>query len=151
MDRVALLRLLEDRDRKRRDEALMQWQEAVRQAEAAGAQAQALETYRSEYRERWSAQFKQAAPIEIIRCYQGFVERLDQAIGAQQATVENHAARVAVARERLKQREVKLATVQRLIDRRLRAATQAVQRREQKASDEAAQRMRRAGLTLAPM
>ncbi|WP_396269938.1 flagellar export protein FliJ [Ideonella sp.] len=151
MDRVALLRLLEDRDRKRRDEALMQWQEAVRQAEAAGAQAQALETYRSEYRERWSAQFKQAAPIEIIRCYQGFVERLDQAIGAQQATVENHAARVAAARERLKQREVKLATVQRLIDRRLRAATQVVQRREQKASDEAAQRMRRAGLTLAPM
>ena len=79
------------------------------------------------------------------------MERLDQAIGAQQATVENHAARVAAARERLKQREVKLATVQRLIDRRLRAATQVVQRREQKASDEAAQRMRRAGLTLAPM
>lgn len=151
MDRVALLRLLEDRDRKRRDEALMQWQEAVRQAEAADAQAKALETYRSEYRERWSAQFKQSAPIEIIRCYQGFVERLDQAIGSQQATVDNHAARVTAARERLKQREIKLATVQRLIDRRLRAATQVVQRREQKASDEAAQRMRRAGLTLAPM
>lgn len=151
MDRVALLRLLEDRDRKRRDEALMQWQEAVRQAEAAGAQAQALETYRSEYRERWSAQFKQAAPIEIIRCYQGFVERLDQAIGSQQATVEQHAGRVAAARDRLKQREIKLATVQRLIDRRLSAAQQVLQRREQKASDEAAQRVRRAGLTLAPM
>ncbi|MBQ0935894.1 flagellar export protein FliJ [Ideonella paludis] len=151
MDRVALLRLLEDRDRKRRDEALMQWQEAVRQAEAAGAQAQALETYRSEYRERWSTQFKQAAPIEIIRCYQGFVERLDQAIGSQQATVEQHAARVAAARERLQQREIKLATVQRLIDRRLSAAQQVLQRREQKASDEAAQRVRRAGLTLAPM
>lgn len=151
MDRVALLRLLEDRDRKRRDEALMQWQEAVRQAEAAGAQAQALETYRSEYRERWSAQFKQAAPIEIIRCYQGFVERLDQAIGSQQATVEQHAGRAAAARDRLKQREIKLATVQRLIDRRLSAAQQVLQRREQKASDEAAQRVRRAGLTLAPM
>lgn len=151
MDRVALLRLLEDRDRKRRDEALMQWQDAVRQAEAADTQAKALETYRSEYRQRWSAQFKQAAPIEIIRCYQGFVERLDQAIGAQHSTVENHAARVAAARERLQQREIKLATVQRLIDRRLRAATQVVQRREQKASDEAAQRMRRAGLNLVPM
>lgn len=151
MDRVALLRLLEDRDRKRRDEALMLWQEAVRQAEAADAQAKALETYRSEYRERWSAQFKQAAPIEIIRCYQGFVERLDQAIGSQQTTVEHHAARVAAARERLKHREIKLATVQRLIDRRLNAAQQVLQRREQKASDEAAQRVRRAGLTLAPM
>lgn len=148
MNRIALLRLLEDRERQKRDEALMQWQEAQRQAEAARGQAQSLESYRSEYQQRWSGQFRQAAPIEIIRCYHGFVDRLDQAIGSQAQSVAAMDERARQAREKLKHREIKLATVQRLIDRRLQAQDAVVQRREQKAADEAAQRLRRAGLQL---
>ena len=49
--------------------------------------------------------------------------------------------RLAAARARLHHREIKVATVQRLIERRLQAAALREQRSDQKASDEAAQRL----------
>jgi flagellar protein FliJ len=141
MDRLSILHTLLEREKEKRDAALTEWREAERQAEAAREQAQALVTYRGEYRKRWSAQFSQHAPIEILRCYQGFVERLEQAIGAQQGAAGQAAGRVEAARLRLRHRETKVATVQRLIERRLQAAQLIEQRREQKTSDEAAQRL----------
>lgn len=141
MDRLALMHTLLDREKKKRDAAIAEWREAERQADAAREQADSLVSYRAEYRKRWAAQFAQRAPIEIVRCYQGFVERLEQAIGAQQGAAQQAADRVAAARARLHQREIKVATVQRLIERRLQAAALREQRRDQKASDEAAQRL----------
>ena len=82
-----------------------------------------------------------AASIEILHCYQGFSERLEQAIGAQQGVVEQAAGRVQATRQRLRHRETKVATVQRLIERRLQAQALVAQRREQKTIDEAAQRL----------
>ncbi|MBT9598384.1 MAG: flagellar export protein FliJ [Vitreoscilla sp.] len=141
MDRLALMNTLLDREKKKRDAAIAEWRETERQAEAAREQADSLVSYRAEYRKRWAAQFAQRAPIEIVRCYQGFVERLEQAIGAQQSAAQQAADRVAAARARLHHREIKVATVQRLIERRLQAAALREQRRDQKASDEAAQRL----------
>lgn len=141
MDRLDLLHTLLEREKEKRDAALAEWREAERQAQAAGEQADALVSYRGEYRQRWAAQFAQRAPIEILRCYQGFVDRLEQAIVAQQGVAEQAALRVQAARQRLRHRETKVATVQRLIERRLHAAALREQRREQKAVDEAAQRL----------
>jgi flagellar protein FliJ len=141
MDRLALLHTLLDREKERRDAALAACREAERQAEAAREQADSLVTYRGEYRKRWAAQFSQRAPIEIVRCYQGFVERLEQAIGTQQGAVQQAAECVAAARTHLRQREIKVATVQRLIERRLQAVALVEQRRDQKTSDEVAQRL----------
>ena len=141
MERLDLLNTLLEREKQKRDAALVEWREAERQAQATRDQAQALLTYRGEYQQRWSAQFAQRAPIEILRCYQGFVERLEQAIGAQQNAADHAAARVQAAQTRLRHRETKLATVQRLIERRLQAGAVREQRREQKGFDEAAQRM----------
>jgi flagellar protein FliJ len=140
MDRLPLLRTLLEHEQQRRDTALLHWREAQRQAEAAQEQADALVTYRSEYRQRWAAQFAKAAPIEIVRCYQGFVDRLEQAIGAQQSQVRGSAERLDAALQRLRHREMKLATVRRLIERRQQAHALLAQRRDQKACDEAAQR-----------
>lgn len=140
MDRQQLLQTLLEHEQARRDEALLQWREAQRQADAARDQADALVTYRSEYRKRWAAQFAKAAPIEIVRCYHGFVERLEQAIESQQLQVTGSAERMAAALARLRHREMKLATVRRLIERRQQAQALAQQRRDQKTTDEAAQR-----------
>lgn len=140
MNRLPLLRTLQEQEQQRRDAAMLQWREAQRVAEAARDQADALVTYRSEYRKRWAAQFAKAAPIEIVRCYQGFVERLEQAITAQQGQVQGSAERQEAALQRLRHREMKLATVRRLIERREQALAQVAQRRDQKACDEAGQR-----------
>jgi flagellar FliJ protein len=141
MDRLDLLQTLLEREKEKRDAALAEWREAERQANAAREQADSLVTYRGEYRKRWTAQFSQRAPIEILRCYQGFVDRLEQAIGSQQNVADQAAARLQAAQARLRHRETKVATVQRLIERRLQAGALREQRREQKTVDEAAQRM----------
>ncbi|HEX5685316.1 MAG TPA: flagellar export protein FliJ [Ideonella sp.] len=141
MDRLSLLHTLLEREKEKRDAALADWRNAEAQERAARDQAESLVTYRGEYRKRWAAQFAQCAPIEILQCYQGFVERLEQAIGAQQGVAEQAASRVEAARLRLRHRETKVATVQRLIERRLQAGALREQRREQKTTDEAAQRL----------
>lgn len=140
MDRLPLLATLLDREERRRDAALIEWRDATRLAEQARQQADALQTYRDDYRQRWSAQFKQSATMEILRCYQGFIERLDQAITAQQAQVVLSGQRAEQSQARLHQRETRVAMVRKLIERRRLAQRQQSDRRDQKACDEAAQR-----------
>lgn len=141
MNRLQLLHTLLKREQDRRDVALTEWRESQRAAEMAQQQADSLLAYRGEYRERWAAQFARSAPIEIIKYYQGFVDRLEQAITAQAHSARMAADRQVAARERLKMREIKVATVRKLIERRLHAADLAMQRRDQKISDEASQRL----------
>lgn len=141
MERIDLLHTLLEREKEKRDAALVEWREAEGRAQAAREQADGLLTYRADYRKRWSAQFKQSAAIEILHCYQGFVDRLEQAIGAQQGVVSQAEGRAQAARQRLQHRELKVATVQRLIERRLQAAALKASRRDQKSIDEAAQRL----------
>ena len=149
MDRMQLLATLLEREERRRDEALALWQDLQRQAAAAQAQADSLQGYRGEYRQRWTAQFRQGGTMDILRCYQGFAERLDQAITAQQGQCDLVAQRVQQALAALRQRETRVAMVRKLIERRQAAARLQQDRRDQKASDEAAQRMRRNGLQAA--
>jgi len=141
MDRMQLLNTLIEREQQRRDAAIVQWREAQRQSDNAREQCDSLITYRGEYRKRWAAQFQQGGTMEIVRCYQGFVERLDQAIASQQGNAVQAEQRVQVARVHLRQRETRLAMVRKLMERRVQAHTQQQDRRDQKASDDAAQRM----------
>ena len=84
-----------------RDQALA----ALRQAEAADSaargQASTLQNYRGEYRERWTARFREEGTVELLHCYQGFSQRLDQAISMQSQATEQTARRVQQARELL--------------------------------------------------
>ena len=149
MKRLALLNMLLEREQKRRDEQMAQVRNAVANAESQQQQADGLTTYRSEYCQKWSAQFQKAAQMEILRSYHGFLSRLDQAI-AQQVSVIEHAQRmVEVQRQKLIEREIRVATVERLIARREALLAQVADRREQKDLDEMAQRVTsaRAGLT----
>ena len=141
MKRLALLRTLLEREQKRRDEQMAQVRNAVANVEAQQQQADDLTTYRSEYCQKWSAQFRQAAQIEILRSYHGFLARLDQAITQQESVVEHAKRMVDVQRQRLIEREIRVATVERLIKRREAMLARIADRRDQKNLDELAQRL----------
>jgi flagellar FliJ protein len=141
MNRMNILVTLMEREIQRRDAAAIELRNAQNAVEQARQQGQALLGYRSEYRQRWQAQFQQRATMDILRCYHGFIERLDQAITSQQGSTEAAERRVVGARERLRQRETRVAMVRKLMERRQLAQLQQQERREQKAFDETAQRM----------
>ena len=141
MKRLALLQTLLEREKKRRDEQMAQVRNAVANVEAQQQQADSLIGYRSEYCQKWSTQFQQAAQIEILRSYHGFLARLDQAISQQQSVVEHASRMVDAQRQRLVEREIRVATVERLIKRREAVLAKLADRREQKNLDEMAQRL----------
>jgi len=141
MKRLALLRTLLEREQKRRDEQMAAVRAAAANAEVQRQQADGLSTYRSEYCQKWSAQFRQAAQMEILRSYHGFLARLDQAISQQQSVLEHAGRMVEVQRQRLVEREIRVATVERLIQRRETLLAKIADRRDQKNLDEMAQRV----------
>ena len=141
MKRLALLKTLLEREQKRRDEQMAQVRNAVANAEAQQQQAEGLTTYRGEYCQKWSAQFQQAVQMEILRSYHGFLSRLDQAISQQQSVIEHAQRMVEIQRQRLIEREIRVATVERLIKRREAMLAKVADRRDQKNLDEMAQRV----------
>ena len=141
MKRLALLRTLLEREQKRRDEQMAHVRSAAANAEAQQQQADGLTGYRAEYCQKWSAQFQQAAQMEILRSYHGFLSRLDQAITQQKSVVEHAQRMVEAQRQRLVEREIRVATVERLIKRREAMLAKVADRRDQKNLDELAQRL----------
>lgn len=134
-----LLALLE-RERGERDQALLGMREAEGLASHAAAQAQQLAEYRAEYVRRWSNRFRAQGSIELVQCYQGFMQRLEQAIGQQRQAADHADALLRQTRDALRERELRVGSVEKLIERRLREQRQHASRREQSQTDEAAQR-----------
>lgn len=134
------LNILLERAEAERDDALAKLQELQRQAEAAQAQAQQLGQYRSDYQQRWTQQFARQTTIDIVGHYQNFGQRLDQAIAQQGAVSQFAQQRVERAREALRDLELRVASVRKLIERRQGELRRSAQRREQKATDEQAAR-----------
>lgn len=135
----ALLQLL-DHERRTRDEALQALSHAEGMAGQAGAQAAALNTYRSEYVERWSARFREPSSMALMQSYQGFMQRLEQAIAQQRNAVAQAQIRVDQARGTLLDNQRRVASVEKLIERRQQHEQRQLDRREQLRTDETAQR-----------
>ena len=134
------LTLLLGQNERARDAAFAEHQRMLAANEAASAQVEQLRTYRRDYGQRWSAQFCREGKIELVRCYQSFMERLTQAI-EQQARVAEHSARaVEHALAALRDSELRCASVRKLIERRTEQHRLDGDRREQKQSDEFASR-----------
>src|SRR5262245_53809357 len=133
----ALLQLL-DHERRGRDAARLSLLDAEGSAGQADTQAQALDAYRSEYVERWSARFRQPGSVALMQCYQGFMQRLEQAIAQQRATVQLAHERLEQARRALLDNERRVASVEKLIERREQQEQHRAARREQSHSDEIA-------------
>ena len=123
-----------------RDDLALSCQRAARAQQTAAMQADQLVTYRREYEQRWAAQFRTDGRMELVNCYRGFMERLTQAVEQQCAIAAGADAALAQARRALTEGEMRVASVRKLIERRVAEARTAAQRREQKASDEFASR-----------
>jgi flagellar FliJ protein len=143
------LNVLLERAEAERDEALRDLQQAQSRAQSARHQHEQLTQYRSDYQSRWGQQFAQRTTTQILGCYQNFGLRLDQAIG-QQANVAGYAdQRLLAAQDRLRERELRVASVRKLIERRNADALRLQLRQEQRSTDEQAARaaMRNRGLS----
>jgi flagellar FliJ protein len=146
-----LLTLLEQAQRER-DESLSAMERGRKSVQEALAQAQSLRDWRNDYQTRWGARFQQGGRVEIIRCYQDFMSRLDKALEDQEAAVAQRRATFEQLRAQVLQREQRLGAVTQLIERRQRELALAEQRIEQKMNDELAARLRQAqpsGLSVA--
>lgn len=126
-----------------RNQALAAFNQARARCDAARTQAVQLAGYRTDYHQRWSRQFKRGASLEIMRCYQAFSERLEQAITLQDDAVAGAQAAQARAGDTLTAHELRVASVRKLIERRMHEAQRTVDRQEQKANDESAMRVSR--------
>ena len=103
-------------------------------------QAEQLQAYRRDYEQRWSSQFGCGGGIDIVHCYQGFIARLGQAIEAQEQMTLAAAQRLERAQEAWQAQEMRVASVRKLIERRVRELRSADDRHEQKQLDEFAAR-----------
>lgn len=133
---LALLALAE----KERDASKAAHQRALRAAETAEAQARQLVGYRSEYEQRWTTQFRTEGAMPVVHAYQGFMNRLSHAVTHQDRVIRHTNDQLARAEQVLRERELRVASVRKLIERRQSELRVGAERREQKATDEFAAR-----------
>ncbi len=134
------LTVLLERAEAERDEALRLLREAQARADAATHQRDQLSQYRTDYRQRWSQEFAQRTTVQILGCYQNFGGRLDQAIGQQTGIAQYADQRLNAARDVLREREMRVASVRKLIERRRAETLRAQMRQDQRTTDEQAAR-----------
>ncbi len=151
MDALQPLNALLEQTERERDEAQAHLLRTRAAAEAAQAQAEQLLAYRADYEARWGAQFGREGRIELVRCYQGFVSRLTQAVDHQQQIAAHAQRQVLAAEAALRDRELRVASVRKLIEMRLREARRHADRVEQKQIDEFATRAAWNRLAAAPL
>ena len=133
------LQLLLDRATQERDRMAGELRRGEDVALRTRRQGEQLAGYRVEYLQRWSRQFGRGGAIEIVHCYQSFMQRLDEAMEQQQRQIEATERALAAVREALVRCEVRVATVRKLIERRRAEQRRAQERREQRHTDELAQ------------
>ncbi len=142
----ALATLLEQAERQR-DAALVAVQQAEGASNRALTQFEQLMAYQADYRARAPGTAGLAAPIELLRCHQGFIGRLDQALMHQRESVKNAEAELRRRRMVLQQAELRVASTRKLMERRAVERARMASRAEQRSSDEAAAlRHRRGGV-----
>ncbi len=127
-----------------RDAALAACERATRAERAATAQLQQLLAYRSDYELRWTDQFRSGGAMALVLCYHEFMGRLSQAVEQQQQATQSAGATRDAAATSLRERELRVASVGKLIERRSREIRLSGERREQQQFDEMAARIVRA-------
>lgn len=134
-----LMALLGQAERER-DAAVALMQQASEAFAAAQNQAEQLVLYRSEYEGRFREQFSKNSSVSILQCYQGFSSRLTQAIEQQKQIAVYAERKVAEAKQGLLDQEMRVASVRKLLERRITEQRLAADRRDQKQTDEFAAR-----------
>jgi flagellar FliJ protein len=120
-----------------RNIALAAFNQARARRDEARAQAQEIEAYRDDYTARWSGQFQRGgAALEVMRSYHQFAARLDLAISQQAHALTICEQALTRANDVLAAHELRVASVRKLIERRVHDARALDAKREQRASDD---------------
>lgn len=138
-DLQPLMSLLQQAEQER-DAALADQSRLTADLESIRSQAQQLLNYRKEYEQRWSEQFQTRGGIEVMRCYQSFNERIHQAIAHQQRSETHAEQKLQASQARAMSCEMRVASVRKIIDRRVSEQAKIANRQEQKITDEFAAR-----------
>lgn len=139
-DDLHSLRILLAHTERQRDEALAEQLRLEAAHGAAEAQARQLLVYRGEYEARWQTEFSRDGKMELVRCYQGFVQRLSQAVDQQQRVAQHAALQAERAVATVRGHEIRAAALAKMLERRARDGQRADAAQEQKHSDEHAAR-----------
>lgn len=140
--RLQALQLLLQHEQQQSDQATLALRRADEASQRARQQHDQLLAYRDEYHARWSAQLRSGSAIAIVLHYRSFMQRLDQAVTLQTRQTELAERQRAQARQQLLECERRAASVRKLLERRGAELAQLARQREQKFSDEQAQRRR---------
>jgi flagellar protein FliJ len=136
------LHTLLDQAEQQRNIALAAFNQSRARRDEARTQARDLEAYRDDYSAKWSGQFQRGAALEVLRSYHQFAARLELAIAQQTQALAVCEQALARANDVLAAHELRVASVRKLIERRHHEQRQGLERHEQRANDEQAQRMR---------
>ena len=139
---AALHTLLEHAERQR-DEAVSALLQAEGQRRRPQQQEEQLLAYRDEYRQRHPALGGRSASIELLRCHEGFMQRLDLALQLQRGQVQQAEDHCSLLRTALVAHETRVASVRKLLERRGAQALTLATRLEQRRSDETAMHQHR--------
>ena len=134
---AALHTLLEHAERQRDEahSALLQAEDHLRRLQN---QEEQLLAYREDYRQRHPALGGRSTSIELLRCHEGFMQRLDQALQQQRVQVQHAEHRGTQLRADLVAQETRVASVRKLLERRGAQVQQLAARLDQRRSDETA-------------
>lgn len=123
---------------RKRDAARQTVQERQRALQAGQAQMDQLQGYVQEMHGRWGAQEGQAVQPEVMHHQYQFMERLQHAIGLQTKVLADLEIRLEAARQALMAAELRVSSLNKVVEVRKRDMALAQMRREQKETDDRA-------------
>ncbi len=122
----------------RRDTALVAAQQADTACRHLAEQSRQLAGYRNDTRGRSPLANGKSSTIDLLRCHDGFMQRLEQAVTLQQQSLAAAERRAATLRDALLALEQRVSSVRKLVERRTLAEERIEARRDQRMADEAA-------------
>ena len=123
---------------RKRDEARQALRERQHAFDAAKSQMEQLENYAAEMQQRWSATEGASLKPEVMVHHRQFMERLEHAINLQTRVIADQSIRLEAAQKALMAAELRLTSLNKVVETRRRDMELAQMRREQKQTDERA-------------
>ena len=123
---------------RKRDEARHALRERQRAFDAAQSQMEQLQNYTQEMQQRWGASEGAAMKPEVMFHQRQFMERLQHAVDLQTKVMADQAIRLETSQKALMVTEMRLSSLNKVVETRRRDIALAQMRREQKQTDERA-------------
>ncbi|AQZ97587.1 flagellar export protein FliJ [Comamonas kerstersii] len=123
---------------RKRDDARQALRERQHAFDAAKSQMEQLENYAAEMQQRWGATEGASLKPEVMVHHRQFMERLEHAINLQTRVIADQSIRLEAAQKALMAAELRLTSLNKVVETRRRDMELAQMRREQKQTDERA-------------